>query len=182
MGDSTRTQQRQAIRARLAGTLLRNLIIVVAVAVPARLGAAIDLAGPATTSGTSVARLGAHDGIRVARNGVLFGNPRRTKSPAELDVKKAWKATPEARKIKADGIRKGSAEYDILKNKAIKRIRKVLKQVAADGNHDCVIKSGSLESNPNGLTVTDITDEVVRELERADIDDKVSPQELDAGV
>ena len=166
MGDSSTQQHRRtANRARFVGAFSWTLALLVGSAMAA--SAPADAAPPVDPAPLAVRG----DGIRVSRNGVLFGSCRRTKSPAEVDLKKAWQATPEARKIDAEGIRRGSAEYGILRNKGIKRIRGVIQSVAVDQNHDCVIKKGALTSNPSGLTITDITDDVVSALEQLDIDD-----------
>ena len=111
------------------------------------------------------------DGIKVrdARRNVLFGNPKRTKNPSVVDYKKALGATPEARKIRADGIDKNSAQYAILKQKAVKRLKKVIQSVAIAEGRDCVVKKGSIRSK-GSADVVDITSQVVSELESANLD------------
>jgi len=104
------------------------------------------------------------DGLKVRRKDVLFGNPRRCSQPAEVDMKKAFAATVEGRKIKDDGIEEGSAQYRILVSKGLKRLKKVIRDVAVLEGKDCVIKKGCWRSNPDGLTISDLTSQVIDEL------------------
>ncbi|MFQ5506448.1 MAG: hypothetical protein ACE5F1_16890 [Planctomycetota bacterium] len=106
-----------------------------------------------------------NSGLKVAKKSVLFGNARRTTSPAVVDCHKALAATAEAKKIKAEGIRKGSARYSILISKAQKRLKKVIKKVAVAKHRDCVIKKGRILANPDRLDVKDLTKDVIKELE-----------------
>lgn len=111
------------------------------------------------------------DGIKVkdARKNVLFGNARRSKAPSIVDYKKALSATPEARKIKDEGIDKNSAQYAILLQKAVKRLKKVIRSVAIAEGRDCVVKKGSVRSKGDA-DIADITSQVVSELESSDLD------------
>ena len=54
------------------------------------------------------------------------------------------------------------------KLKARKRLNKVLRRVAIAEERDCVVKKGSIRSNPNGLEVVDLTDTVVETLSGGD--------------
>jgi hypothetical protein len=104
-------------------------------------------------------------GIKVKRENVLWGSVRKCRSPAEVDMKKALAATPEAKKIKDRGIAKGSAKYLILMAKANKRVRRIVKEVAVNDSRDCVVKKDSIKANPKKLTVVDLTDKVVEAIE-----------------
>jgi len=123
------------------------------------------LRAQATPAADRTATLAAEDGIKVSRKDVLFGNPKLSTKPAELDYTKALQATPEARKIRDEGIEKGSAEYTMLKAKAVERLSKLIKATAVQDGHDCVVKKGSIRSKPDDLDVTDLTDQIVAELE-----------------
>ena len=107
--------------------------------------------------------------VRSPRKNVLFGNAKRSKTPAVLDYKKALAATPEFRKIREDGIDKDSAEYAILKQKAVKRLKKVIVAMAVQEGRDCVVKKGAIRSKGD-REVVDLTSLVVSELESADLD------------
>jgi len=107
--------------------------------------------------------------VRSPRKNVLFGNAKRSKTPAVLDYKKALAATPEFRKIREDGIDKDSAEYAILKQKAVKRLKKVIVAMAVQEGRDCVVKKGAIRSKGD-REVADLTSLVVSELESADLD------------
>ena len=108
---------------------------------------------------------GAQDGgvgIKVkSRKAVLFGNAKKSRTPATLDSAKALEATAEVRKIRDENIPKGSAQYSILMHKARRRLSKTLRKVALAEGRDCVVKKGAIRSNPNGLKVVDLTDSVV---------------------
>ncbi len=103
-------------------------------------------------------------GLKVHKNDVLFGKPKRSSQPAEVDLKVALAATPEGIKIEEEGIEKGSARYRILVIKGIKRVRKAIKDVAVQEGRDCVIKKGCRRTNPGNLTIEDLTDKVVAAL------------------
>jgi hypothetical protein len=95
---------------------------------------------------------------------ILFGSAANCSKPATIDVDKVRKATPEWRTIKADGVPRSSARYDLLVAEMNQRIQSACKDVAQGGGHDCVLSKCDL-ADAKGLKVTDITDEVVRKLE-----------------
>ncbi len=107
----------------------------------------------------------AFGGLKVNRKDVLFGNAKRTATPAEVDLKSAFSSTPEGREIEEEDIDPGSARHRILVAKGYKRLHKVVQEVAVKEGRDCVIKAGCTRSNPEGLTIVDITDSVISALE-----------------
>ena len=107
----------------------------------------------------------ASQGVQVKDSaGVLYGTTAKCSQPAVVDLAKIRKATPEWKTIKAEGVHKGSARYDLLVEDMNKRIRRICADVAKAAGKDCVIAKGEIE-NENGLTVTDLTDQVVTKLE-----------------
>jgi hypothetical protein len=111
-------------------------------------------------------------GIRVKARSVLFGNARHCRAPATIDYKQVLDATPEMQQIQEEEIPKGSARYIILVAKAVKRIRKVVANVAVAEKRDCVVKEGAIRENPKDLEVVDLTDKVIENIEDVVIGDQ----------
>ena len=95
---------------------------------------------------------------------VLYGTTAKCSQPATIDLARVKKATPEWKTIRADGVQKGSARYDLLIEDMNKRIKKICEDIAKAAGKDCVIAKGGIE-NENGLAVADLTDQVVTKLE-----------------
>lgn len=107
-------------------------------------------------------------GIAVKRNAVvLYGSTSNTTKPATIDYKRVMKKTPEYRTIRSEGVRKGSARYDLLMAAMRKRIKRAAKAAAQAGSYDCVVRKGDVK-DARGLEVADLTDEVIGELESED--------------
>jgi hypothetical protein len=106
-------------------------------------------------------------GIVVKRGAVvLHGSTSNTTHPASIDAKKVEKETAEYKTIKADGVRKGSARYEILVAQMHERIKKACKAAADAEGNDCVVRDGDVQE-ANGLAIADLTEEVIDELESA---------------
>ena len=104
-------------------------------------------------------------GIEVKRRAmVLFGSTRSCSRPATIDYKRAQKATPEYRTIRSEGVRKGTARYDLLAAEMTRRINAAVARVAEADNCDCVVRKGDIKDR-KGLKVQDLTSDVVDELE-----------------
>ncbi len=88
--------------------------------------------------------------------------------PCVVDVKAAFKATPEAREFTSSGYGKESAEYHLLLARANERLWSVLRRVAARHGYDAVLERGSVLLKPEAtdVAVADVTEEVVHELAR----------------
>ena len=84
-------------------------------------------------------------------------------------MKKLEKKTPEYKTMKSEGVRKGSARYEILVAKMHKRIKRATKAAAEEAGCDCVLRSGDIKDD-NGLAVSDLTEEVIEQLESSDDD------------
>lgn len=95
---------------------------------------------------------------------ILFGSTANCTKPAKVDFKKVRKKTPEWKKIRSEGVQKGTARYSLLISEMNKRIKKHCKTVAQDKGHDCVVRKGDV-SDSKGLTVDDMTAAVVTALE-----------------
>jgi len=107
-------------------------------------------------------------GIELEPDGVVFfGSASNTSHPATIQIKKVEKKTPEHRTIKAEGVRKESARYEILIAKMHKRIKKAAKAAAEENTCDCVVRRGDIK-NARGSDVTDLTEEVIKQLESSD--------------
>lgn len=107
-------------------------------------------------------------GIAVKRSAVvLYGSTSNTTKPATIDYKKVRKETPEYRTIRSEGVRKGSARYDLLMAAMRQRIKRAAKAAAQAGGYDCVVRKGDVK-DARGLEIADLTDEVIGELESDD--------------
>ena len=107
--------------------------------------------------------------IRIDRKGLLYGNPAKSRSPAVLDLDKALAASPEGRRITEQGVQPGSARYSILRSAAMRRIRKVLREVAIELRHDCIVKKGCIRRSP--VRPANVTRPVLAKLEAARIEE-----------
>jgi Skp family chaperone for outer membrane proteins len=100
-------------------------------------------------------------GVELKRSAVvLSGSDANCSHPAVISFEKVRDATEEWQKIQADGVREGSARYRILMNKMMQRIRAAARAAAGDAGIDLVVREGDI-SDDRGLTVEDITDDVV---------------------
>jgi len=96
---------------------------------------------------------------------VLFGSTANCSQPSTLNYRKVQGATPEWKTIKSDGVKKGSARYALLISEMNSRIKTACATVAQTESRDCVVRQGDI-SNAGGLTVTDLTSDVIAELGR----------------
>ena len=104
-------------------------------------------------------------GVTTKRNAVvLYGSTATCSQPATIDYRKVKKATPEWRKIRSEGVRKGSARYDLLTSAMSSRIKRACKAAAEANNRDCVVRKGDI-TDSRGLTVKDLTSAVINVLE-----------------
>lgn len=104
-------------------------------------------------------------GVETADDAVVyFGSTSACTKPAEINFKKVRDATPEWKKIRSDGVQKGTARYSLLISDMKKRMKRLCKKVAQDKGNDCVVKEGDI-TDAKGLTVDDLTDAVVKLLE-----------------
>ncbi len=98
---------------------------------------------------------------------VLHGSASNTSRPATIEMDKVEKETPEYDTIKSDGVRRGSARYELLIAKMHKRIQRACKAAAEAEGHDCVVRDGDIK-DARGLEVADLTEAVVEQLESDD--------------
>ncbi len=82
---------------------------------------------------------------------------------------------------RSEGVKKGSARYDLLTSEMNRRIKTAVVSVAQAESRDCVVRTGDIE-DAGGLTVADLTDAVIDELDRsghrADLSEPVLQREL----
>ncbi len=103
-------------------------------------------------------------GMRTKRDAViLFGSAANCGQPSTIHYKRVQKATPEWRTIKTEGVKKGSARYDLLISGMNSRIKTAVASVAQAESRDCVVRTGDIK-DAGGQTVTDLTDAVIDEL------------------
>src|SRR5262245_22331343 len=95
---------------------------------------------------------------------VLFGIATKCSQPAYVDFNKLKKLTPEWKLIRSEGVRRGSARYDLLTEDLNKRIKKIVVEIAKTTGKDCVLCKGDVE-DANGLTLIDLTEQVATKLE-----------------
>ena len=105
-------------------------------------------------------------GVELKAKGamVFCGSESNCTKPATIRYVKVRDATPEWQEIQADGVRKGSARYTLLMARMGRRIKAACDVAAGDAGHDLVVNQGDI-SDPRGLDVADITDQVIDELE-----------------
>jgi len=108
--------------------------------------------------------------VTVKRNAmVLYGSAANTSNPATIDMKKVEKKTPEYKTIKSDGVRKGTARYELLVAKMHKRIKTAAKAAAESQSCDCVIRKGDIKDK-KGKSVSDLTEETIEQLDSSSAD------------
>jgi hypothetical protein len=95
---------------------------------------------------------------------VLFGSTANCSQPATVHYKKVQKATEEWKTIRSEGVRKGSARYDLLISGMNKRIKAACSTAAQAESRDVVVRKGDIKDS-GGLTVTDLTAAVIAELD-----------------
>lgn len=95
---------------------------------------------------------------------VLYGVSDSSSRPAVVDYQKLLKQTPEWKTIKSEGVRKGTARYELLLSDADRRIRTLVEEVAEARGHDLVVGQGGIE-DARGLKVADLTSAVAGRLE-----------------
>ena len=96
---------------------------------------------------------------------VYVGSAANTSAPATVLETKVRGATPEWKKIKAEGIDTTSARGKQLITKMNQRIRKAVQAVADSEGRDMVTRAKDMKDD-RGKPVADLTDLVVTELER----------------
>lgn len=99
---------------------------------------------------------------------VFYGSPSNTTKPATIDYRAAEKSTSEYRTIRSEGVRRGSARYNLLTAQMKQRIQRAAGRAAQSKGVDCVIRHGDIKDD-NGLTVVSLTGEVIAELESGDL-------------
>ncbi len=100
-------------------------------------------------------------GITTKRGGVvLYGNESNCTQPATIDHRRVQRATPEWKTIRSEGVKRGSARYDLLITRMNDRIKTAVSDAAQNESCDCVVRKGDIK-NANGLTVADLTAAVV---------------------
>lgn len=94
---------------------------------------------------------------------VYFGNGANTGAPAAIDEDRVRDATPEWQTIQAEGVRRGSARYNLLVGEMDKRIRAAVRAAAAEKGNDLVVRSGDI-TDAKGKAVADLTADVIGKL------------------
>ncbi len=107
-------------------------------------------------------------GVELKRSPMLIcGSASNCTKPATLRFTQVREATPEWQTIDSEGVRQGSARYTLLTARLRQRIKAAAERVAGDAGHDLLVNQGDI-TNARGLEVTDVTDEVIDELESVD--------------
>ncbi len=100
-------------------------------------------------------------GIKVKSSAVVFyGSATTCSQPATIDYKKVRAATPEWKTIRSQGVRKGSARYDLLISAMNNRLKRACKSAAEAVGRDCVVRKGDIQ-DARGLSVRDLTKAVM---------------------
>ena len=108
-------------------------------------------------------------GVQLKSSGAMLicGSASNCSKPATVRFQDVRDATPEWQTIESEGVRQGSARYTLLNARLRQRIKAAADSVAGSAGHDLVVNQGDI-TDARGLEVTDITDEVVDELESVD--------------
>jgi hypothetical protein len=102
--------------------------------------------------------------VTVKRGAVVYqGSASNTTAPASVNEGKLRDATPEWKKIQADGIDVDSAQGRQLLGQMNTRIRDAVKDVAASERRDMVTRKDDI-TDKQGRDVVDLTDKVVKKL------------------
>lgn len=100
-------------------------------------------------------------GVRLVKDAVVyFGSPSNCSSPATIDYGKVKNATPEWRTIQREGVRSGSARYNLLTTAMHDRIVAAVRKAAGRRGCDLVVRQGDITAD-GGLTVVDLTGDVI---------------------
>ena len=92
---------------------------------------------------------------------VYFGNAGNFHKPAEVDTNRVWAEIPEYKKLLEDELEPGSAQYEVLLEKASRRFTTAVRKAARAGGYDLVARSGSVK---NVKDVPDLTQSVIDRL------------------
>lgn len=99
--------------------------------------------------------------VVVKRGGVIYhGSSSNTSAPATIDEQKVRDATPEWKKMQAEGIDQNSAQGKQLVVQMNNRIREAVRTVATSESRDMVARKDDI-SDAQGREVMDLTDKVV---------------------
>ncbi|MBZ0153339.1 MAG: hypothetical protein K8J09_17580 [Planctomycetes bacterium] len=99
--------------------------------------------------------------VTLKRGAVVYqGSGTNTTAPATVDESKLKEATPEWKKIQADGIDVDSAQGKQLIHKMNERIKEAVKSVAQSESRDLVTRKDDI-IDKQGKDVVDLTDKVV---------------------
>lgn len=96
---------------------------------------------------------------------VLAGSASSFENPAEVNLDKVVRATPEYSKIKDSNIKRGTGEYWILLNKANERALRAVLEVHQDSEYDLVTAKGYLGELDPPISAEDITEQVLEKLQ-----------------
>ena len=129
----------------------------------------MGMVGLVLVSLLALAASAAAQGVRLKRSSVvLCGSDSNCSKPATIDFKKVQKQTEQWRQIRSEGVREGTARYQILMNKMVQNIRAACRAAAPDAGVDLVVRKGDI-MDKRGLTVVDLTEEVIDNLDTSEV-------------
>jgi DNA-binding MarR family transcriptional regulator len=94
---------------------------------------------------------------------VYHGSASNTSAPATIDEAKVKEATPEWKKMQAEGIDPDSAQGKQLVVRMNTRIQDAVRSVAAAENRDLVTRKDDI-SDRQGRDIVDLTDKVAKKV------------------
>ncbi len=99
--------------------------------------------------------------VVVKKGGVVYhGSASNTSAPAMIQEGKVKEATPEWKRIQAEGIDQGSAQGKQLLVQMTTRIKNAAKEAAEEAGRDMVARKDDI-TDKQGRDVVDLTDKVV---------------------
>ena len=110
-------------------------------------------------------------GIEVKNNkSVICGVPSVSTKPGTINYEQVERSTQEYRTIKSEGVKKGSARYNILISQMSTRIKLSTELVAQEEGIDCVVKKGEIKKSE--YEVKDLTKKVIECLEDVEVHER----------
>jgi uncharacterized lipoprotein len=99
---------------------------------------------------------------------IYYGEAKGFEKPAEIDYKKIYEETPEYKEIKSKKVSRDTGRYWILNDKANNRVLRAVKAVGDETEYDLIAESGYLGSLETAIPATDVSKNVIKQMNNAD--------------
>ena len=106
-------------------------------------------------------------GVGLRRDAVIyFGSNHNCARPATIDAIRVGRSTPEWQTSVREGVRAGSARYQMLQQRMHERVVAAVHRTAKSRGVDLVVRANDIRDG-RGLPIEDLTDAVVKTLTSA---------------